>query len=496
MKKLILVLALFLAFDGKSQNIGKDAALADFDAFVALLNSQSSYFQLSDYDFDGHCEEVRKKISTRDSVSIPFLAFEIEKVIAETIDRHASVKMEDFDEDGIDILDLHFPFILAPFQNKLVALAKVESPKGYKYYAEEYPFVESINDIPALQFIEKYAYKRKNSPQAAKLYDATKDLRDIGESFFNQGEFDQRELTIVLTNGTSSKRITLPLSEDKHRWNNVGHTQDVELIKATYIDEPFEYQKLHRWIADSISYLQLPAMFAYEDFAGLESYLNMVMKNSINAKALIIDVRGNGGGSRDILHTLSGYIVQPAQSPWVANLAYVRTDQRTDEDIKGMDGRFLFRYSSDQFTNDDRKAIDAFNSHFTTPYTFDQRKFSEPFYMLLKSNGTPLNCPVYILADERSFSAASVFASALKGLANVKIAGVTTNGSSGRSRRFTLTHSNIRIRLSTMLSFQRNGKVLDGNGTEPDIVIDRKEAQLLGKSDTQLDDLISLIKKN
>lgn len=237
-------------------------------------------------------------------------------------------------------------------------------------------------------------------------------------------------------------------------------------------------------------------MFAYEDFAGLESYLNTVMKNSINAKALIIDVRGNGGGSRDILHTLSGYIVQPAQSPWVANLAYVRTDQQTDEDIKGMDGRFLFRYSSDQFTNDDRKAIDAFNSNFTTPYTFDQSKFSEPFYMLLKSNGTPLNCPVYILADERSFSAASVFASALKGLSNVKIAGVTTNGSSGRSRRFNLTHSNIRIRLSTMLSFQRNGKVLDGNGTEPDIVIDRKEAQLLGKSDTQLDDLISLIKKN
>ena len=47
-----------------------------------------------------------------------------------------------------------------------------------------------------------------------------------------------------------------------------------------------------------------------------------------------------------------------------------------------------------------------------------------------------------------------------------------------------------------MLSFQRNGKFLDGNGTEPDIVIDRKEAQLLGKGDAQLDDLISLIKKN
>ena len=43
-------------------------------------------------------------------------------------------------------------------------------------------------------------------------------------------------------------------------------------------------------------------------------------------------------------------------------------------------------------------------------------------------------------------------------------------------------------------SFQRNGKTLDGNGTVPDIVIERDENQVLRKRDSQLEKLIELIK--
>jgi C-terminal processing protease CtpA/Prc len=45
-----------------------------------------------------------------------------------------------------------------------------------------------------------------------------------------------------------------------------------------------------------------------------------------------------------------------------------------------------------------------------------------------------------------------------------------------------------------MLSFQRNGKTLDGNGTTPNIVIERDENQVLRKNDSQLENLIELIK--
>jgi hypothetical protein len=44
-----------------------------------------------------------------------------------------------------------------------------------------------------------------------------------------------------------------------------------------------------------------------------------------------------------------------------------------------------------------------------------------------------------------------------------------------------------------MVSFQKDGKILDGYGTEPDIKIERDINQILWKSDTQLEKLRSLI---
>ena len=44
-----------------------------------------------------------------------------------------------------------------------------------------------------------------------------------------------------------------------------------------------------------------------------------------------------------------------------------------------------------------------------------------------------------------------------------------------------------------MLSFQRNGKTLDGNGTEPDIPLPKKTEQVLKGTDVQLQQLMEAI---
>lgn len=72
---------------------------------------------------------------------------------------------------------------------------------------------------------------------------------------------------------------------------------------------------------------------------------------------------------------------------------------------------------------------------------------------------------------------------------------VTTDGSSGNSREIYLKNSNIRVKVSTMLSIQRNGKTLDGNGTEPDIYIPVEEKQILTGEDIQLKKLVARINK-
>ncbi|MFB1041054.1 MAG: S41 family peptidase [Polaribacter sp.] len=102
--------------------------------------------------------------------------------------------------------------------------------------------------------------------------------------------------------------------------------------------------------------------------------------------------------------------------------------------------------------------------------------------------------PIYILANERSFSAASILVSVFKGLPNVKIGGVNTDGSSGNSERFELPNSELRGKISTMVSFQKDGQLLDGIGTKPDIKIERNLDQIFWKEDYQINKIIELIK--
>jgi C-terminal processing protease CtpA/Prc len=159
-----------------------------------------------------------------------------------------------------------------------------------------------------------------------------------------------------------------------------------------------------------------------------------------------------------------------------------------------MSSRYLYSYNSEKFSDIDRNAINKFNEKFKYQYTFDSIKFSQPFYMVLRSGNKSYKKPIYILVNENSFSAATVFTSAFKGLSNVKIVGETTDGSSGNSKIIYLKNSNIRVKVSTMLSFQRNGKTLDGNGTIPDIMISKDKTQTLNGTDNQLHKLIEIIK--
>lgn len=476
-----------------SQYLSQKKALEDVNEFKTLLEKQSSYYQVSDFDFKNRFKELKQTIVSKDSVAIHFLAYEFEKLIAETIDRHANVKMDGFDEDNFKIFNNYFPFALASTHGKIVALKFNESKKAYDYYSKKYPYLKQINGVDIEAFLTQYAYRRKLSPKYARLRDGLRDLRDIGELYFKQGEQNLSEITVVLTNGKKDKELTLPLSHKRQRWGDIGSLSSKREFRRFIRDENFDLKQLDKWLTDSIAYLAIPAMTSYYINPNLESYLKSTMDKFKNTKALVIDIRGNGGGTRDILNTLSGYFVKSEQSPWVANVTYIRNDQYLDEDIESMQSRYLFNYDSDSFSDEDQDAIDTFNKTYKTEYTVNPERFSKPFYMVLHSNDSTLQCPVYILVNEECFSAASVFTSAFKGLPNIKIVGITTNGSSGRSKKFYLKNSNIRIKLSTMLSFQRNGKTLDGNGTKPDIVIEREEEQILGKSDSQLKKLITII---
>jgi len=481
-----------------SQKISSKQALSDLSEFKHLLRTESSYYQLSNSSLNYRFDRVKKELETKDSVSIISLADKLESIMAEIIDRHANIRFK-VGKQNKKLTNLHFPFALAPYNGKIIALKEVKkddnnktTEKEYDYYNRRYPELKSINGYLMDEFIDRFCVRRKLSPLRSKYTSSTKDIRDIGELYYMKEMFNKKDVEVVLTNGKRDKKLTLQLSSDKHKWIDKSNSYYINTtIKLMYKKD---FSNIFSWIDDSIAYVRIPQMLSLNRYPAFRDSLISGIEQYRGAKSLIIDIRDNGGGTRDILNLFAGYIIQPSDSPWVANVAFVRSDQNLNEDIESMQGRYLYNYNSEHLTKADRTAIKQFKKQFKPKRNFDNTKFSAPFFMVLKRGVKPLNCPVYILVNERCFSAASVFTSALKGLKNVTIVGVTTNGSSGRSKKFYLKHSNIRVKLSTMLSFQRDGTTLDGNGTEPDIIIERDLKQILGKRDTQLIGLLELIK--
>lgn len=473
------------------ERISATDAIADLRQFEDMLRHVSSYSQLSAFDYASEIHKTADTITRKNTtVDVNWLANRIGKIMAEIGDRHSSVRNESFHGLNHKTYSLRLPFGIATLNKQLIALKKNEPDGSYSYYHETYPYLKSIDGVAIETLTNTYNYRHKKAPVTARLTQGAKAIQNYGRLLFENNMDCPDSVTVVFTDGQADTAETVPLSSE-----NKGYTSKLTKNYATSVSNvnAGDFNALASIVGNRIGYIYIPQMYHYDDIPGLEDFIENTIQHFSDTKALIIDVRNNPGGVRGILQTFAGHIIQPEQSPWVANVAYLRTDAHIEGDERSMSGRYLYRYHSAELSDSDRKAIDTFNKGFNLPQAVDTSKFSGPFYMVLHHGDRPYRQPVYILVNEESFSAASVFTSAFKGLPNVKIVGETSDGSSGNSEYLYLDHSNIRIRISKMLSFQRNGKTLDGNGTIPDLMIPTDEEQILRGNDTQLHQLIETI---
>ena len=103
--------------------------------------------------------------------------------------------------------------------------------------------------------------------------------------------------------------------------------------------------------------------------------------------------------------------------------------------------------------------------------------------------------PVIVLQDSGCFSATDIFLGAFEGIPGVTLLGVPSGGGSGRSRKVTLPRSGVRLRVSSMASFQPGGKLYDGNGVHPDVIVEPTPGDWIGRSDSMLDAAVARIRK-
>jgi C-terminal processing protease CtpA/Prc len=183
-----------------------------------------------------------------------------------------------------------------------------------------------------------------------------------------------------------------------------------------------------------------------------------------DARGIIVDVRGNGGGTREALLALHPWLAGTR----VASVAKHRLAFPKDH----LDARFMTRV--DELEGDERKAAKAFLAAFKPEWEPPKARFSE-WHVLMLPEGAPgdrYGGKVVILMDDRCFSATDIFLGALKGLPNVTLMGRASGGGSGFAQPFTLPRSGITVRCASMASFTPWGALYDLRGIEPDVPVD------------------------
>ncbi|KMQ70571.1 S41 family peptidase [Chryseobacterium koreense] len=483
-----------IASKAQTKILTKQQLKQDIESLREILNENSSYVYLNGYDFNKDFEKYLKNL--KDSTKLEDFGSFLTETIGKIGDRHSSVR-------GFEVKDsLYLPFIFAP-ENEKVIILKRNTDKTLEIVNLKFPYLKSIDGISTDDFLQKILPNGISAPQKAYFTTAVREIRDVQRNYKMLNKELPKEIKLTFSDASFQNDTIISVSpvarmQTFQPWDEKFESE-FKLTKEADYNKPEIVNKLFS-IKNNIAYIQIPAMVAKEDAPLLLEKINSFMESIRNdSKALIIDVRSNGGGTRDITYEFAKYFVHP-DSIFVVNA----TKQRgliplSEENIESLHSRNLYSFS--ELDKQEQKSVTKFLKTFKPMYELDNKKYSEYYFGLL--NGKKLakqsfyyNKPVYILANEKSFSAASVFVAVFKNIPNVKIVGVTTDGSSGNSDRFELPNSEIRLKLSTMVSFQKDGKILDGYGTEPDIKIERDINQILWKSDTQIDKLRSIILKN
>ncbi|MAE84769.1 MAG: hypothetical protein CMB80_18660 [Flammeovirgaceae bacterium] len=481
--------------------ISGEEALEDMNVFQEDLEFAASYCNLADKSVAAKLAPLKTYFGAQEKVSVYELADSLSKLMGYFGDRHSYVRIED---DSRNTETLFLPFATAPLQDSLVIAVMPNKQSEYDLVYEEFPVLASINGVDVSELLQRADYRHQKAPKEAKWYRQAMTLVYIEANFHLAGIPFTSPLECVFKDlaGTKDTLIAVTPTSKRVLWNELGDKMEKDK-KSLFGDQEGLFQRI-----DDVGIISIPEMVreGNDDSKGFYDLLQKKMLEYRDTKALIIDVRNNPGGRRHLIGFFSQYFSDP-DYPWVANVAVARETPLDNDEYNDrmralnrdqLNARFLYQWDSPYWNEQERSAIDQFITSFEPKLAFDSGDFSSPHVMVLPIreflvDSYAYDKPVYILANERSFSAASVLVAAFKGHPNVKIAGVKVDGSSGMSYRTELPNSKLVYRYSRMVSFQRNGLTLDGNGVEPDILLMRDLDHVLARHDSQLDDLLKII---
>ncbi|MEE8107158.1 MAG: S41 family peptidase [Planctomycetota bacterium] len=416
-------------------------AEADLDQLEWKIANEFSYRDRLGYDYKAGFDTIR--LGLGESIDARDFHIQLRKAVALFGDGHSRVR-------GVygKLPSGYLPFALAETDIGVVALDERGKPVHAKY-----PLVKKIDGIPLAKWLGAAA---RIDAAGSSQFVRRAALQNAGFAAFVRKELGRRVSKPI--------RVEFASPDGDSRIETVATAGRPSRAEIRYPDRA-------RVLRGGIGYLPIRSMgHGRSDAAGLIQQL----KSLEDTKGLIIDVRDNSGGTRVATLALLPHFMRAGEKTYVANVAALRlpTGLAHKTDTGYLDNRYLYPRGWSGFGPAGRKAIDALKKDFKPAMALDPAEFSEWHYFVLRRKDATFHYdkPIVLLIDSGCFSATDIFVGAFAGRPGVTLMGTATGGGSGRTQSFQLANSGLRIKLSTMASFRRDGSMYDGSGIKPDVV--------------------------
>ncbi len=230
-----------------------------------------------------------------------------------------------------------------------------------------------------------------------------------------------------------------------------------------------------RVLKDRVGYIRIPS-FAWEphdraqgkpdaevDASGkpARDQIDAAFAAVADTRALVLDVRGNGGGWDNLGAYVLSHLVP-------GDFRYYSTQTRSSPDLRAID-------PSPWLPRDDG---------WTPRWDWVPRKTVFSFF-----EGKTYDRPLVVLINEDACSATDCLAAALADLRpGVRFVGRPTHGAAGGPRDLAkLMHSGVGVRLCTMRVWGPKGRLIEGHGTRPDVPVRWTREDVLKVRDPDLE---------
>ncbi|WP_367606165.1 S41 family peptidase [Legionella sp. W05-934-2] len=308
-------------------------------------------------------------------------------------------------------------------------IAKVERDKMGPYSVDVEPGdkVVAVNNKPIDDYIEELGQTISASTNHARQSYAASALPALNK--FKEAPEDNLNLTVEKYLSKEVKTVSLP-------WVRYPNSSATNPELADVVQTKI--------LPGNIGVLTITAMSFGEEPPPMIAYIKQQLAGLKNTKALIIDVRNNGGGWGEIGDSVVAHFITEKVKRYKAQLK-----------------------NSYQAIYDRPELLERFDQ--TDPSVYEFSEWIDFDIQPLAKDKPLYGKPVYVLTNERCFSACDTFVDSFSSNHIGKVLGAQTGGGTGYPLWFELPWHFGNFRFSILRGYSNHDRYLEGVGTIPDI---------------------------